>query len=270
MSMMKKLLTTIVLLALGWQVISAQCKVQNTFFQNGEKLTYDMYFKLGFLSTHAGKLELSVEEGSINGKGDHKITFQTNTSGMVDGVYAVHDTLYAYVTKDIVPVAYFKNAMESSDYTQEELYYDYKKSDGHIDIHTKRHKNGEFRFDEKLTSDTCIYDMVSVVYYARTLDFDSMKKNDKVAINFISGLKKSHVDIEYKGTKKVKANDGSKYECVELVLNFTAGGGSSRSKEMMKVYVTNDANRIPIEINTNLKKVGAIRGLLKEKEGLRN
>lgn len=252
-----------------FQVAQGQCKVDNTFFQSGEKLYYDMYAKFGFVAPYAGELKLSVEDGNYKGKGDYKITFQTNTSGLANTIYPTHDTLYSYMTKDIVPIAYFKDALENGDYTEEELYYDYA-SDGRINLHTKRNKNGEFRFDEKLTSDTCIYDMVSVVYYARTIDFDAMKKNDKVSINFISGKKKSQLEIQYKGNKNVKGNDGKKYDCAELALNFTAGGTSGKTQEMMKVYVTRDKNRIPIEIITQLKKLGSIRGVIREYKGLKN
>ena len=268
--MKRRIMILATLLFATLQVVVGQCKVENTFFKNGEELTYDMYFKLGFASTKAGKLTLSVSEGSIKGKGHHKMKFQTNTSGIANGIYSVHDTLYAYTTKDIVPVAYIKNALESGDFTQEELYYSYA-ADGKVDIHTKRNKNGEFRFDDKLSTDGCIYDMVSVVYYARTLDFENMKKGDKTSINFISGRAISAVEIQYGGTKRVKANDGQKYDTVELVLNFTAGGGETKGKEMMKVYISNDKNRIPIEINTNLKKMGAaVRGVIKSYKGLKN
>ncbi len=32
----------------------AQCKINNTFFQAGEELTYDLYFKYGLINTKAG------------------------------------------------------------------------------------------------------------------------------------------------------------------------------------------------------------------------
>ena len=266
---MKKYLVIIALLFISISHTYGQCKVENTFFKDGERLYYDMYFKLGFVTSFAGELKLSVEPGSYQGRGDHKMTFQTNTSDIANKIFPVHDTLYAYMTKDLLPIAYIKNALEGSDYTQEELTYNYD-SKGKINIRTKRTRDGEFKFDEKLTSDTCIYDMVSVVYYARSLDFDSMKKNEKVSINFVSGKKKSQVDIEYKGTKKVKGNDGKRYDCAELILNFTAGGVSGKTKEMMKVYITTDKNRIPIEIVTQLKKLGSVRGVIKSYKGLRN
>lgn len=266
--MKKEIMILATLLLAAFQVVVAQCKIDNTYFKEGEVLTYDMYFKYG-ISTKAGVLSLSVQKGDSSEKGDYKIKFQSNTSGLADKLYAVHDTLYSYMSKDIVPQVYIKNAMEGGAYTQEELYYTYK-ADGKVDVRTKRTRHGDFKFDEVLTSDACIYDMVSVVYYARTLDFANMKKGDKTSINFISGRKISNIDIIYNGQKRVKGNDGKKYDTSELKLIFAAGDAEYRGKEMMKVYITNDKNRIPIEIQTSLKKMGAIHAVIKSKKGLRN
>lgn len=246
-----------------------QCRVENTFFREGEVLTYDMYFKLGFTSTKAGELTLSVSNDKIEDKGHYKMTYQVNTSGIVNSIFALHDTLYAYTSKELVPIAYIKNASEGGDYTQERIFYSYP-GNGKVDLRAKRHKNGEFKFDENLTTDQCIYDLVSVVYYARTFDFDSKKKGDVSSIGFISGKNISSADIEFKGKKKIKGNDKKHYECYELVLNFMAGGGDAKAKEMMKVYISADANRIPIQIDSNLKKVGSVKGVIKATKGLRN
>lgn len=267
--MKKKLMMLTTLLFVALQVVMGQCKIENTFFEEGEVLTYDMYFKLGFTTTRAGKLSLSVEKGNHKGRGDYKMTFQTNTSGIANSIYAVHDTLYAYTNKQIVPQVYIKNAFEGSDYTQEELYYTYK-GDGKVDVRTKRSKNGEFRFDEVQISDACIYDIVSVVYYARTLDFQNMKKGDTKLIKFISGKVMSDIEIEYNGNKRVKGNDGKRYDTSELSLKFMARGDSDKSKEMMKVYITNDKNRLPIELHTQLKKMGSIKAVIKSQKGVRN
>lgn len=267
--MRHRILIVAALLFASLQMVQAQCKITNTFFQNGEELIYDMYFKIGFTSAKAGKLSLSVSEGSHKGKGAHKMVFQSNTSGLANGIYAVHDTLTSYMTKDLVPMAYVKNAMEGGDFTQEELLYNYAQG-GKVKIQAKRHKNGEFRFDQNVDAEGCIYDLVSIIYYARTLDFSKMKAGDVATINFISGQKLSSAEIEYVGTKRVKANNGTKYDTLELSLNFSTSQ-DDKGKEAMRVFITNDKNRIPIEINSKLKKMGAsVRGVLKSYTGLKN
>lgn len=266
---MNRFLILSILLLTMHPYVLGQCKLDNTFFKAGETLVYDMNFKLGLINARAGTLSLSVSNDKINGKDCYKMVFQTNTSGVANSIFTVQDTLISYVTKDLVPLAYVKNALEGDSFTQERLTYTYG-SDGKVNIHTKRHKNGEFRFDENVQSDRCIYDLVSVIYYARTIDFSGKKKGDKVTIGFISGKKLSTADIELKGSKKVKGHDKKEYDCYELELNFIAGGGSAKSEGMMKVLLSKDANRIPIQIESSLKKVGSVKGMLKSSSGLRN
>lgn len=264
----KTLLLSLLFLAVYGSLLG-QCKIENTFFKEGESLVYDMNFKLGLINTRAGTLSLNVSKDKIDTKECYRMTFQTNTSGVANSIFAVHDTLTSYVTKDIVPLAYVKNALEGDSFTQERLKYSYG-ANGEVNIHTKRNKNGEFRFDETVTADKCIYDLVSVIYYARTIDFSGKKKGDKVTIGFISGKKISTASIELKGSKKVKAHNKKEYDCYDLELNFIAGGGSAKSEGTMKVLISKDANRIPVQIESSLKKVGSVKGMLKSADGLRN
>lgn len=245
----------------------SQCERQNKYFKVGEKLEYEMYFKMGLISTEAGVLSLGVSEGSYKGNGDLKLQFITNTNGLANKIFAVHDTLVSYVSKDLVPMAYVKKAHEGGSFTDEELIYSYKSDAPMVEISTKRHKDGTLRFNEIVKSSSCIYDLVSVIYYARTLDFDNMKIGDVARLNFISGQKLGTAILELTGDKKVKSNNGKKYDCKELLLYFSTDNDADvgKDKENMKVYITSDARRIPIQIESKMKKVGSVKGLLKTK-----
>ena len=53
--MVKKITGIIIMLsALFGLNANAQCKLNNTFFQAGEDLSYDLYFKYGIIYTKAG------------------------------------------------------------------------------------------------------------------------------------------------------------------------------------------------------------------------
>lgn len=248
--------------------VYSQCKVENTYFKEGEFLQYDMYAKVGFTTVRAGEIMLSVNKNDTEYPGDYKIEFQTITTGIVNTFYPIIDTLYSYMTKDVVPMVYIKHASEGGDYTNEVLNYTYQ-PDGKINLHVIRHKNGDFKFDENIVSDSCTYDLVSIVYYARTLDYDSLKPKDQIATKFISGKKLDELDLIYIGKSAIKANDGKKYNCIQLQINFTARG-AAKSKEMMKVYLTDDLNRIPIQIETKLNNIGTAKGVLSSAKGLAN
>jgi len=246
--------------------LSAQCPRENTFFQAGEELNYDLYFRYGLINTKAGLSSLVVSEESYNGVNAYKMTMLARSTGFANKMFSLKDTLMSYTTKEVVPLAFVKNALEQGDYTQETATYDY--SSDSITVKSKRIRNDILRFDETLKSQECIYDMVSIIYYARTLDFSKMKKGDKKTISSLSGKRIVDMDIEFQGVEKVRANDNQEYNCIKLVLMINTAAFED-NKEAMKVYLSNDINRVPIRIDSQLK-LGSTRAILKNYKGLRS
>lgn len=246
--------------------LNAQCKVNNNCFQAGEHLEFDLYFRYGLIFTKAGKSTLSVANAKYKNKDVYKLMLTANSSGAAKAIFSISDTLTSYTTKEIVPLAYLKDAHEGGDYRTERATYDY--SSGQIKLRNINKKNEYLRYDTTIVSNDCIYDMLSIIYYARTLNYDNMKKGDKATVSFLSGRKKVYMHIEHHGYESVSANDGRKYNCIKLILMINERAFEDKN-EAMKVYITDDLNRIPIRIDSKLK-VGSTRALLKTYKGQRN
>ena len=244
--------------------IKAQCPVNNQFFQSGEDLEYDLYIKLGFAVTKGGIAKLQTNTVKYDGKEAYKMNLVSETQGMARKLFSLSDTLVAYTNKDLTPLAYVKDAHEGGDYTKERLTYKYP-GDGSVKIRSIRHKNGDFKFDEEITAPSCTYDLVSILYYCRGLDYSSMSKGTQTNVNFISGKKRGSMKIEFNGKEVVKANDGKKYNCNKLTL-YIADEAFNNGKEAMKVFITDDESRTPVKLETKLK-VGSTRAMLKSYKG---
>lgn len=265
---MNKILVKILLfsfLILPALKMSAQCKVGDKPFQPGEVLTYDLYFKYGILNKKAGSSSLTVESDTYQGKDAYKMSLIAKSSGLVKSFFSMSDTITSYTTKDFVPLAYRKDAHEEGDYTKERAVYQYT-ADG-VKVRNVNERNGKLRYDTVHVAQDCMYDMLSIVYYARTLDYSSMNKGDMKKVSFFSGRRKLDMGIEYQGIDKVSANDGNKYNCIKLVLVMNADAFEDK-EEAMKVYITDDFNRIPVRIDSKLK-VGSTRVILNGYKGLR-
>lgn len=269
---MKKITITIVITLcaiLGMQS-QTQCKVENQCFQAGEEMTYDLYFKWGLVNTKAGVSTLKTSSEKYSGKDAYKMILTAKSTGVVNKVFSINDTLSSYMSKGLVPLFFHKNAEEGGDHTLENMVYTYNPS-GEISVHTKRTKNGVERFDENIKFNSCVYDMVSVVFYARTLDFASMKKGEETRVDFLSGKRKGYMMIEYQGVEKMKANDNKTYSCIKLVLSIINASDKAfeDKQEAMKVYITNDENRMPVRLDSKLN-VGTTRAILKSYKGNRH
>lgn len=262
---LKSIITTFILVYTFFNNdLSAQCKIKNDYFQAGEEMTYDLYAKFGPIHTKAGKSILSTTADKYNNTNVYKISLIAESTGNVQKLFTLNDTLISYMTKELVPLAYVKNAHEGKDNVHETVNYTYS-AGGKIDINVKRHKNGEDKFDNNLTSNNCIYDMASVVMYARTLDYSKMKKGDDVDVEFMSGRKKVKMVIEHDGIENIKANNKVNYECIKLVLSISDDAFTNK-QEAMRVYITNDKNRMPVRLDSQLK-IGSTRAILKAYKG---
>lgn len=254
------------LIALTSTQIQAQCKAENNCFKEGEALSFDLYFKYGLLYTKAGNAQLKVSDVTYKGHDAYKLMMTANSVGAANTVYSLTDTLVSYTTKDLVPLAYTKDAHEKKDYRTERATYNY--SGGKVKLRNTNKKNGKLRYDTTLVSTNCIYDFISIIYYARTFDYEKTKKGDHATVSFLSGRRLVNMTIEHQGYENVLANNGSKYNCVKLILSINEKAFEDKH-EAMKVYITNDANHIPIRIESKLR-IGMARAVLNSYKGQRN
>lgn len=266
---MKKILNKLIIILLAIITYSAdsiyaQCGTSNIPFQSGEQLSYDLYIKLGFATTKGGFANLRTQSTTYKGTKAYKMDLISETQGLARKLFSLNDTLTAYTDVNLRPLAYLKDAHEGGDYTKERLIYNYN-NDASIMINSVRHKNGEFKFDEKIVAPGCTYDLVSILFYCRTIDYANMKIGEEKNVNFISGQKRGNMRIVYNGKETIKANDGKKYNTLKLTL-YVADKAFDNGKEAMKVNLSDDNNKIPISLETKLK-VGSTKAILKSYNG---
>ncbi|WP_195439012.1 DUF3108 domain-containing protein [Bacteroides thetaiotaomicron] len=260
---MKKIILSAFILILFILNINAQCGITNNAFQAGEELTYDVYFKYGLIHKKAGLATLKIKNDTYKSRDAYRMSMIANSTGLAKKIFTLSDTMFCYMSKAIEPLSYTKYAHEGSDHTREFITYDY--SSGNVNVHAKLTRNDKLRHDTIITSTQCIYDMMTVIYFARTLDFEQMKKGDSKNSMLINGRSKVEMKINHNGKEQIEGNDGKKYDCIVLTLVINTSAFEDQ-KEAMKIYITNDENRIPIRINSKLK-VGSTYAVIKKISG---
>ncbi len=260
----KHLLTVIALLiSILSFTLSGQTALKNNAFEAGEKLTYDLYYKYGILNMKGGIATLNTEATSYKGDDAYKMTLHASTGGLIGSLFTVDDTLTSYMDKNLIPQLFIKGASEGKDYTRERQIYSYQNN--YTSIRAIRHRNGKFIFDENIITERCTYDMMSILAFARTLNYSNMQKGDNTQVQFITGKRLVNMYIRYMGTSNLKVNNGKTYEAVELSLMILDKAFVDQ-EEAMRVWITNDENKLPLQIHTNLK-IGEMRSVLKDFSG---
>lgn len=265
--MMKKLVTTI-LLAMALQPINLfaqQCEVANIAFKEGESVRYDLYFDWGIIWKKVGYATFSTEKTIYEGQPAYDIRLMAVGSKEADMLFKLRDSLQVYMTERLEPLYYKKAAEEGSHYSVDEAWY--KRENGVSKVHQLRTRPGvaDFTPIESDTEDSrCIYDMLSIIARARNFSAEHFMQGHQTILPLATGRKVEEETLICLGDNIIKAKDGKKYACKGFSLYAFDKDGDK--KEILRFYITDDANRLPVRIDFYLK-IGSAKAYLKEVKG---
>lgn len=238
------------------------CGIENTTFQPGESITYQLSYKWGVINATAGYVTFSVED-----MGDtYRFRAVGKTAAGIEWFYRVNDNYETTVNKQtLLPISARKKIEEGKYRLYEEVEFDHSAGVAT----TKRGRTRDNLKSKEIPIESCMYDILSIIYLTRNLDLDALKMDEKFAVRFFMDKKVYPIDVIYKGRnarKRIKGNGLHKtiYFKPQLVKNELFPNGGE-----MDVWVTDDDNRIPLLLESPLS-VGRVRGILKETKGLRN
>lgn len=230
---MKRLLTTVLLVVA--MVLPQQVMGRD---YNNETLNYEIVYHWGMIWKHAADATLSIHK-SGNG---YKAQLTGKTRSWADKVYPVRDTLKCTLNSELKPLVYEKLTHEKDYYARDVVKFSYNYS--HTNAHCTRYrKSGTTTID--LSAKSQAYDMLSVFYMLRNLNYDELARNKNYTTVIFSGKEKEYLTINYKGVESIKMRDGSKRQAHRITFRFTQKGGK-KSSDNISVWMATDDSRIPL------------------------
>ena len=243
----------------------AQCGIENTAFKSGEELAYDLYFNWKFIWVKVGTAEMDTNMAKFEGKDAWKSYLITRGNPKLDKFFIMRDTLLSYCNPDLSPLYFRKGAKEGDSYYVDEIWYSYP----HGNCQLKKHRitsSGEHLW-KTTTYKSCIYDMMSIFLRARNFDASKMKKNETIPMPVSDAMGLSNSWLEYRGKENYKMSDTKeKFRC--LVFSFYERE-NGKSKELLRFWVTDDDNHIPVRLDMFLS-FGSAKAYLKSYKGIRS
>ena len=226
-------------------------------FKSGELLRYKMSYS-GFL--RAGTATLEVQEKELNGKKVFHTTGTGWTSGMIKWFFEVDDKYESYFDKESVKPYLFKRKIDEGGY--------------------KKHRITSFNYDSNraytqdftLQKDTSVVfsnvqDMLSSFYYLRNSDVKDMKKGEEIAIDMFLDSQVYPFKLRFLGRETLKTSFGKVKTLIFRPL--VQSGRVFKAQESVTLWITDDANKIPIKMKADLS-VGSLRAELESYKGLAN
>ena len=244
---------------------SAQCGIENNAFKSGEELAYDLYFNWKFIWVKVGTAEMDTKMAKFEGKDAWKSYLITRGNPKLDKFFVMRDTLLSYCNPDLSPLYFRKGAKEGDSYYVDEIWYSYP----HGNCQLKKHRitsSGEHLW-KTTTYKSCIYDMMSIFLRARNFDASKMKKNETIPMPVSDAMGLSNSWLEFRGRENYKMSDTKeKFRC--LVFSFYERE-NGKSKELLRFWVTDDENHIPLRLDMFLS-FGSAKAYLKSYRGVRS
>lgn len=247
------------------QRASAQCATENTAFNVGEELNYNLFFNWKFIWLNAGTATMNIVQTNWEGKPALKGHLITRTSDRLDRFFMMRDTIRCIVTEDMTPLYYKKGANEGGRYYVDEVWYSYQ--DGSTHLRQRFQDRDGVATEKTYDSPKCIFDMMSMLLRARSFRVEDMRKGEKMHFPMADGHKVEDITLIYRGRKNFKMKStGITYRCLVFSLVEYPGG---KEKEVITFYVSDDENHIPVRLDLFLR-FGTAKAFLNTSKGLRH
>jgi len=242
----------------------SQCSVKNNVFSPGEEITYTVSYNWGPVWVDAGLVTFAVNKEIYKGKEAWHFRSTGKTFSSYDLFYKVRDYYDSWIDPETFRSIGFKRYIYEGGYTLINT-LDFDHDRGKVYANTKSNNNPVRNDTMKVTP--CTFDMLAAVYYTRTLDIAAMKPQEKQMISLVIDDGLYNIWIRAIGKETVENTDGKVYRCNKFAAKMVEGT-IFKGEEDVLVWVTDDANKIPIRVEAKII-VGTVKAYLKEVKGVR-
>lgn len=236
-----------------------------------ENLSYDVYFHLGFIWAKAGKGNLTYynEELSDGSQLKHG-QLAAQSLNVVEHIMKVRDTLDTWMNNQLVPTEFVKKTHEGKYNCIEHNIFTPKWKDAAAKLGPKNVASSEIKVHrwlqkgkEKPSTDDTLhvvnepaYDMLSLFYVVRDMNFATMMRDTKMKFACFSGLKKDWINVEFKGSEQIELRNGTHHNSYLVYLTFATKGQESTP---LKVWLAQTPDHRPLKVIIGLKRIGSVQ-----------
>ena len=220
------------------------CGIRNTAFQNGEQITFKVFYNVVGLYVDAGTAVFSAGLEQMNARPVYHVIGVGNSNSSYDWIFKVRDRYESYFdTASLKPYKFIRNIDEGG----------YKKYENISFNHTA---GTAISTQGVVKIPPCVQDVMSTVYYARNINFEKYKPEDKIPFSMFIDNEVYDLYIRYLGREVIKTRYGkfNAHKFKPLLIKGTIFEGG----EKMTVWVSDDPNHIPLRIESPIS-VGSVK-----------
>ncbi|MFC2152937.1 DUF3108 domain-containing protein [Bacteroidota bacterium] len=264
---MRKLSIYIVLflITLTLKSQNKSCEIKNRAFNSGETLDYVITYNWFFVWTDVGGVRFETIEDTMFDKEVINLKATGVTYTFYDWFFQVRDIYQSWVNPENLQPVYFHRDVDEDGYL-----IDIKYRFNHDDLvaYTEVEKTRKPYFRDTIPIPPCTYDVISVIYQARNIDFTKYKVDEKIPFQILLDNEIHNIYMRYKGKEVRKVRGVGKFDCLKFTGSLIAGDVFQGGEDLV-FWVTDDENRIPVWAESPII-VGTIKARLVDYKGLKH
>ncbi|MDD2278308.1 MAG: DUF3108 domain-containing protein [Bacteroidales bacterium] len=253
----------VALLLLSSFVFGQDCSPKTINFKSGERITYRAVYNWGFIWINAGDVEFAVNDTFYLDNPALHLKSTGWSLKQYDWFFKVRDRFESIVNPNTIQPYWFERDTHEGG-TDTYNRYVFRHTDSALDIISQT-TSRPFK-KEILPLKPCTFDVLSAIYYCRTIDFNRYSKGDKIPITMAIDNEVFDLYLRYLGKERLQTRSGEVFNTIRFKAMLVEGT-IFKGGEDLDVWVTDDKNRVPILIEAKIL-VGSVKAVLTGMEGL--
>jgi hypothetical protein len=225
-------------------------RIKNDAFRVGERLVFDVNY--GYITAGEAVMAISAYD-TVAGRKTFRVQFTVNSLPSFSWIYRVEDRYLTFIDAEAIAPLRFEQHIREGSYRRDFI--------------------AEFDHVKKIaqTSDgqhpipPYVHDILSAFYYVRTVDLSTYKTGDMLMLQNFYKDTSYELAVKILGRQELEVAAGT-FRTV-VVEPLVKEGGLFKSEGRIVVWLTDDAVKMPIRVNTKVV-IGSIDTELREYSGL--
>lgn len=232
------------------------CYIPNSAWQPGEKLRFKAWYNMSAIWVGAGEATFTVSNATVGGRPAYHFVGEGRTLRSYEWFFKVRDRYESFVDAETLrPQRFVRQVNEGSIHFTESVTFDVA--------------NSRATSPKKvLLLPQCFQDVISTLYYARNIDFTRYAPGTRIPIKMYLEDKIYDFYVKYLGKERIKTRYGT-FNALKLAPLLIEGNVFKEGGEKMTLWISDDANRLPLRINSPVV-IGSVKVDLMGFENLRN
>jgi len=264
---MRLIFTTILLILILVNIYpqsqNPHCRITNSTFLPDEETMYIVSYNWFVIFSEVGTVKFKLSSDRIFGQDALHYWAEGRSYNWWDRFFKVRDRYEVWVNEDNLRPLFFQRNNREGNFRQHES-YTFK---GDSLIYRKNKVNDRPLGYDTLRITPCTWDVMSALLYTRNFDYSNRKIGEKIPITVALDEESYDLYFRYQGIEDIKLKDMGTFECMKFTV-LLVEGTMFHEGEDMKLWVTNDLNRIPVYVESPIL-VGSIKARIIDIKGNR-